>query len=290
MSELENESEEIVKPKSNKWKRSIVGGVLVATMLFRFAGRLEDMVTSVIRGPEAISVGMTAPMPKSVHFAERMLPVRHIVVHSFSLPTDKMIARLNELGLSTHYLIDTKGKVTKLVPEDKVAWHAGPSFWRGTVGLNATSIGIELQNNTLGQTPFTNEQLTAFQILARDLIYRYRIDPKNIVAHSDIAPARKVDVGHAFPWQKMAKMGIGVWPSGKMSQNMSQNIGELLRQIGYDTTDEDKALLAFERRFMPELIQKDPHIASLEENLHHQKPVRNATVIRRLNEVAEAYK
>jgi N-acetyl-anhydromuramyl-L-alanine amidase AmpD len=121
-------------------------------------------------------------------------------------------------------------------------------------------------------------------------MYRYHIDPKNIVSHSDIAPTRKVDVGHAFPWQKMATLGIGLWPTGKALAHQSTDVGALLRQIGYDTTDEDKALLAFERRFMPELIKKDPDIAHLEENLVAQKPVKNAAVIKRLNEVAAAYK
>ena len=110
------------------------------------------------------------------------------------------------------------------------------------------------------------------------------------MSHSDIAPARKVDVGHAFPWQKMAALGIGVWPKGKTIEKESKNVGELLRQIGYDTTDEDKALLAFERHFMPELIQKDMDIGHLEENLATKKPVRNPAVIRRLNEVAAEYK
>lgn len=270
-------------------KAKIVGAVLFLMMLPGLIGRFKDMAKEAFQPATDTSVAITKTVSGSRHFAERTMPVRHIVVHSFALPVAEMVARLDKLGVSTHYLIDTNGNVTKLVPEDKVAWHAGVSFWRGATGLNATSVGIELQNNTLGQTPFSDKQLTAFQILARDIMYRYHIDPKNIVSHSDIAPTRKVDVGHAFPWQKMAAFGIGLWPTGN-SAPQSQNIGELLAQIGYDTTDEDKALLAFERRFMPELIQKDPDIAHLEENLAPKKPVRNPAVIKRLNEVANAYK
>ncbi|MBR6411624.1 MAG: N-acetylmuramoyl-L-alanine amidase [Alphaproteobacteria bacterium] len=252
--------------------------------------RLDGTFQAFVQPSTDMSVKITKAVPKSVHFAERTLPVRHIVVHSFALPVDEMVAKMNKLGVSTHYLIDTNGTVTKLVPEDKVAWHAGYSYWRGASGLNATSIGIELQNNTLGQTAFSDEQITAFQILARDIMYRYQIDPKNVVAHSDIAPTRKVDVGHSFPWQKMAALGIGLWPKGQVPQKESQDIGALLRQIGYDTTDEGKALLAFERHFMPDLIKKDTDIAHLEENLAGKKPVRNPLVIKRLNEVAALYK
>ena len=273
-----------------KIKAKILGGLLFLTMFLGLVGRFGDMIRDAFQPSTDRSATTTISIPQSVHFAERTLPIQHIVVHSFALPVEEMLMRLNKLGVSTHYLISIDGHVTRLVPEDKIAWHAGVSFWRGITGLNATSIGIELQNDTLGQTPFTEAQLSAFQILVRDLMYRYQIDQKNIVSHSDIAPTRKVDVGHAFPWQKMALLGIGLWPTENVSVSQSQNIKELLAQIGYDVTDEEKALLAFERRFMPELIQKDPDIAHLEENLITQKPVKNAAVIRRLNEVAQAYK
>lgn len=280
----------IVSLKKRGIKGKIAAAILVLALIMRVWVRLDGTFQAFVQPSTDMSVKITKAVPKSVHFAERTLPVRHIVVHSFALPVDEMVAKMNKLGVSTHYLIDTNGTVTKLVPEDKVAWHAGYSYWRGASGLNATSIGIELQNNTLGQTAFSDEQITAFQILARDIMYRYQIDPKNVVAHSDIAPTRKVDVGHSFPWQKMAALGIGLWPKGQVPQKESQDIGALLRQIGYDTTDEGKALLAFERHFMPDLIKKDTDIAHLEENLAGKKPVRNPLVIKRLNEVAALYK
>jgi len=206
-------------------------------------------------------------------FVPRTEPVQFLVVHSFALPVPDMIRVMKNLGVSTHYLIDTQGNITPFIPEDSVAFHAGTSSWRGRAGLNATSIGIELQNPTLGQTPFSEPQIKAFQALARSIIDRYNLPKAHIVAHSDIAPTRKVDVGSAFPWRELAAAGIGFWPTEIRSAPDHTDSLQLLHEIGYDTTDPDKALLAFERRFMPHVVPADNDIAHLEENLKSVHPV-----------------
>lgn len=229
-------------------------------------------------------------MPVSAHYSERTEPIQYIVVHSFSLDVADMIERLDSLEVSTHYLIDKQGRVTQLVPENQVAWHAGSSFWRGRKGLNAVSVGIELQNDTLGQTPFPAEQMMAFKKLAQEIMARYQIDPRHIVSHSDIAPTRKVDVGKAFPWAAMAATGIGIWPGADAEEAPSADLRTMLATIGYDTTDVNKALLAFERRFMPEVVATDDDIGHLEENLAGVVAVDNADVRRRLAQVVEAFR
>ena len=226
---------------------------------------------------------------QSEHCSEREKFIRHIVVHSFALPVEEMIRRLDELKVSTHYIIDTHGCIIQMVPESKVAWHAGKSYWRGETGLNATSIGIELQNDTLGQENFTLAQLSVFKALAKDLITRYHIDGKNVVAHSDIAPTRKVDVGKAFPWKEMAKAGIGIWPNDDIVSKGNEDIAFLLKNIGYDVSDVDKALLAFERHFMPELVRVDKDVMHMEENLKNVQPVNTPAVLRRLVQVAHTF-
>ena len=196
--------------------------------------------------------------PKSVHYSERTEPIQFLVVHSFSLPVDMMVQRLEELGVSTHYLIDEKGKITQLVPDDKVAWHAGKSYWKGLTGLNAYSIGIELQNPTFGQTQFSEKQIQSFQKLVQKLMKRYNIPPENVVGHSDIAPTRKADPGKMFPWKK-----LGLGPKDAEQGE----IREKLNAIGYDTTNLKAAILAYNRHFHPELVPTDHDIKHLEENL-----------------------
>ena len=226
--------------------------------------------------------------------SERTRAVQFIVLHSFAIPVPDMIHRLAALNVSTHYLIDTDGRLFRLVPEDKVAWRAGRSFWRGQSRLNETAIGVELQNATLGQTPFTPAQIETLKHVLSDLIVRYDILPQNIVAHSDIAPERKVDVGAAFPWKALAQDGIGLYPEPvEQLPSVYPTVPEMLADIGYDITDPDKALLAFERRFMPTLIPMDPDIAHLEENLHGQSavwPVQNPAVLNHLIAVWQVYR
>lgn len=196
--------------------------------------------------------------PKSRHYEERIQPIRFLVIHTFSLPVDSMIRRLDELGVSTHYMIDIEGKITQLVPDDKVAWHAGKSYWKGRKGLNAYSIGIELQNSTLGQTHFPEKQIQSFQKLAQKLMKKYNIPAENVVGHSDIAPTRKADPGKMFPWKEL---GLG-------PKDIEQgDIREKLTMIGYDTTNLKAAILAYNRHFHPELVPTDPDITHLEENL-----------------------
>lgn len=196
--------------------------------------------------------------PKSHHYANREKTIQFLVVHSFSLPVDQMVKRLDELGVSTHYLIDIKGKIIQLVPDDKVAWHAGKSYWKGLEGLNAYSIGIELQNPTLGQTEFNKEQIQSFQELVQKLMKKYNIPSENVVGHSDIAPTRKVDPGKMFPWKEL-NLGPKDIEQG--------DIREKLVAIGYDVSNLKAAILAYNRHFHPELVPTDNDIKHLEENL-----------------------
>ena len=269
----------------------IMGGILFIALFMRLGTILKPTV-NVIFQPQTQVENRQKSLDESVlpHYEERTRQVSHLVIHSFALSVPEMVKRLNDLKVSTHYLISTDGKITSLVPENKVAFHAGKSFWRGDISLNQTSIGIELQNPTLGQTPFPKKQLDAFVLLAKDIMNRNHISPKNVVAHSDISPTRKVDVGKSFPWREMAKHNIGLYPVSQNKSVQNKDINELLQQIGYDTTDLDKALIAFQRRFMPELIAVDRDIQHLEENLKNKEPIVNEAVIKRLNEVADSYK
>lgn len=203
------------------------------------------------------------------HFADRdpKRPVKYLVVHSFGLPVKEMIKVCNKLGVGPHYIIDRRGNIIQLVPENKTAWHAGKSFWHGEESLNGASVGIEMQNMTLGQTKYPEAQMKAFVWLAKNIMKRHNILPQNVVGHSDVAPARKADPGICFPWAEMAKYGIGIWPQEGIKAVSRAKIGTLLKRIGYDTTDEKAAIYAFMRRFMPKLVPVDKDIMHIEENL-----------------------
>ena len=118
-----------------------------------------------------------------------------------------------ESTVSSHYLIDEAGGIVQMVDETMRAWHAGVSSWHGEEDINSASIGIEIQNggHTLGYPDFPERQMVAAAALCNDIIKRLHIKQRNILAHSDVAPGRKIDPGEKFDWAYLHTRGIGHW-------------------------------------------------------------------------------
>jgi len=116
-----------------------------------------------------------------------------------------------ESQVSCHYLVDEQGAITQMVSEDLRAWHAGVSSWQGEIDVNSMSIGIEIQNpgHTLGYVDFPKVQMDVVAALSKDIITRNKIEPRFVLAHSDIAPGRKIDPGEKFDWGFLASKGVG---------------------------------------------------------------------------------
>jgi N-acetylmuramoyl-L-alanine amidase len=180
-----------------------------------------------------------------------------------------------ESHVSCHYVVDEDGRITQMVAEAMRAWHAGVSYWQGETDINSASIGIEIQNpgHEDGYHPFSRAQMRGVRDLARDIITRNHIAPERVLAHSDIAPARKIDPGEQFDWPWLAKVGIGHWvapvpidakdPGADLGPHIAETqlMQSLLLQYGYDvaaSTTFDKALQinvrAFQRHFRPERV------------------------------------
>jgi N-acetylmuramoyl-L-alanine amidase len=115
--------------------------------------------------------------------------------------------------VSCHYIIDESGEIGQLVPEARRAWHAGVSSWEGETDINSRSIGIEISNggHSLGYPDFPDIQIDAVIALCRDIIQRHNIRADRVLAHSDVAPGRKIDPGEKFPWERLYRAGIGLW-------------------------------------------------------------------------------
>jgi N-acetylmuramoyl-L-alanine amidase len=115
--------------------------------------------------------------------------------------------------VSCHYVIDEAGEITQLVPEALRAWHAGVSFWDGISDINSASIGIEIQNpgHEDGYPDFPAQQMVAVAALSRDIVVRHGLRPRDVLAHSDVAPARKIDPGEKFDWRFLHARGVGHW-------------------------------------------------------------------------------
>ncbi len=163
--------------------------------------------------------------------------------------------------VSAHYFIDEAGAVCRLVDEGRRAWHAGVSSWRGAKDINSRSIGIELSNpgHDFGYRDFPKAQIDALIALAQDIVARHPIPPRNVVGHSDIAPARKIDPGERFPWQQLAEAGIGLWPD-TAGQAGGSDFADMLTGYGYDLDHNGLAdvVSAFQRHFRPTLFTGVP--------------------------------
>ena len=156
--------------------------------------------------------------------------------------------------VSAHYLISERGTVWQMVPEHLRAWHAGAGRWGRVRDVNSRSIGIELANT--GAHPFPAPQMAALRGLMRGIMARWPIPPERVIAHSDMAPARKSDPGPRFDWRALAREGLSVWSDAPGRD--AATWGAFLRdagRFGYDigSNAPQPVLAAFRLRFRPQV-------------------------------------
>ncbi|MEM6909437.1 MAG: N-acetylmuramoyl-L-alanine amidase [Pseudomonadota bacterium] len=199
----------------------------------------------------------------SPNFDNRVLPITMVVLHYTEMkPVEAALGKLSnpEAKVSAHYLISEDGVVTQLVAEEKRAWHAGISYWRGVKDVNSASIGIELDHPGHGgrYREFADAQFEALVPLLARIVKQYDIPRANVVGHSDVAPLRKIDPGELFPWERLAGYGLCLSRPDKLELgDPFHNEGAFylaLERYGYDITEGRKAVEAFERRWRPERI------------------------------------
>lgn len=200
-------------------------------------------------------------------------PVDILLLHYTGMPSgEAALTRLCDPAakVSAHYLIDEDGAVVRLVPEDRRAWHAGVACWAGARDVNGRSVGIELVNpgHEFGYRPFPEAQMAALAELAGGVLARHPIPPERVLAHSDVAPARKQDPGELFDWPRLAAAGIGLWPEAPEAPDTTPPLAEvqaMLVGFGYclEATgaldDATRAVLAaFQRHFRPAAVIGEP--------------------------------
>ena len=201
--------------------------------------------------------------------------IKIIVIHYTGMQSEReSLDRLNnpKSEVSSHFVINRKGKVYRLVKDNYIAWHAGKSCWGKYKNLNKNSIGVELVNrgHQFGYTNFGKKQLKSLIILCQNIIKKYKIRGENIVGHSDIAPLRKIDPGEKFPWYNLAKNKIGIWHGqkpnilrkyrkNKISKKEKIKFIKNIKNIGYCLSLKNnlffvKVIKSFQRHYRKELI------------------------------------
>ena len=201
--------------------------------------------------------------------------IKFIIFHYTGMKKESdAISRLTDIQseVGCHYLVKNNGEIITMVPDLYIAWHAGKSSWGNYSSLNKNSIGIEIVNpgHEFNYKKFSKKQVTSILRLSSFLIKKYKIDIKNILGHSDIAPERKKDPGEKFPWKYLSQNRVGLWHTAKKkdllknkkiktSNNDKQIFFKNLFKIGYSKNMKTKNCLncltkAFQRRFRQELI------------------------------------
>jgi N-acetylmuramoyl-L-alanine amidase len=189
-----------------------------------------------------------------------------------------------ESQVSSHYFVHEDGRVDQLVAEDRRAWHAGKSIWKGETDLNSRSIGIEIANagHPGGLPDFPSQQIDAVVELCRNCGERWSIAPERVLAHSDIAPIRKVDPGEKFPWERLYAAGVGHWvPAAPLGgggffqrgdpgqpvvavQTMLSLYGYGIEVTGVFCEKTEGAVAAFQRHFRPVQVDGIADISTLD--------------------------
>jgi len=175
------------------------------------------------------------------------------VIHYTGMTSvEAALARLRDPAaeVSAHYLITRSGQVVQLVAEAMRAWHAGAGAWGGVSDVNSRSIGVELDND--GRTAFPEAQLSALEALLAGLMARWRIPPARVIGHACMAPGRKADPGPLFPWARLARAGLAVWPMPR--DRGAGDFETLARRAGYPVhcAGAQAVLAAFRARFRPD--------------------------------------
>ncbi len=200
--------------------------------------------------------------------------IKYLIYHYTGMKNDKLaINRLTSFNsnVSCHYYITSSGKIIQMVPDLYVAWHAGKSNWNNEKSLNNKSLGIEISNpgHEFGYRKFNSKQIKSLIWITKICVEKYKIEKKNILGHSDIAPLRKIDPGEKFPWKFLSKRKIGIWHNinSKILKslrgiNKETNLNKFviyLENIGYhmqysNLNDLKKIIKIFQMRYRPELI------------------------------------
>ncbi len=216
---------------------------------------------------------IAAPSP---NFDARTAPPDMVVLHYTGMVSgEAALERLREpeSKVSAHWMVEEDGRVFALVPEERRAWHAGVSFWKGERDVNAVSVGVEIVNpgHEHGYRPFPPAQVEAVAALLDGMRARWSIPDARVLGHSDVAVGRKIDPGERFPWADLARRGHGLWvepppsPGAPLAEG-EEGVGVFalqagLTRLGYDAAptgrfdgDTREIVEAFQRHWRPSQV------------------------------------
>ena len=175
--------------------------------------------------------------------------------------------------VSAHYFVFENGHVLQLVPE--AAAPGMPALdWAGETDINSCSIGIEIANpgHPGGLPPFAHARRALIALNSRISANAGRSRPNASLAHSDIAPGRKMDPGERFPWERLPRAASATGSSRPRSatgvslraaraacrsrpcRRCSRMLGYGVRSTASSTRTLEAVVAAFQRHLRPERV------------------------------------
>jgi N-acetylmuramoyl-L-alanine amidase len=233
---------------------------------------------SELFSPDSFIVSDVVPSPNRDERKDARAPDMILLHYTGMASGEAALKRLcsAESKVSSHYVVFEDGRIVQCVPEERRAWHSGVSCWAGETDINSRSIGIEIVNpgHEFGYRDFPLRQVAAVISLCKSIITRRGpISSDRILAHSDVAPARKQDPGERFPWHLLSESGIGHWVrpapldlDGETfkrgdSGDAVARLQRSLRAYGYDIAETGsyddatrEVVSAFQRHFRPSRV------------------------------------
>jgi len=178
---------------TNKTPEQRTGNVDPNNFSSRNLGEPKPPVENIPAHPNHFSSGSIINTPK------------RIIMHHTSVSIDKAIGifqRTEKVDgqyrqVSAHYIVGRDGRIVQMVPDNKVAYHAGPAG-------NNNSIGIENVATRTAQG-LTEKQEEALVKLVRYLTSVYNISNDKIVGHNTIDPDPRQQCP-TFIWPTQAKL------------------------------------------------------------------------------------
>lgn len=197
--------------------------------LYGFDNRAIDFVKS----PNVSSAGLKGGKPKFVIVHYTASGSTKSAVGTFKNPASKA---------SAHLVVGHDGEIIQMGKFNQKLWHAGKSKWKGLVGLNAYSVGIEIvnwgrlsgqpgnwkswtgksipdhrvlaarhknENTKRGWEIYNEGQVDACVHIVRALAKEYGLGPEAVLGHEDISPGRKTDPGPAWDMKRFRAACFG---------------------------------------------------------------------------------
>jgi N-acetylmuramoyl-L-alanine amidase len=235
--------------------------------------------------PDSCVVAEFRPSPNHGERKNDVKPDMLVLHYTGMSDADAALSKLCFAGseVSAHYLVMEDGYIVQCVPEARRAWHAGTASWDGETDVNSCSIGVEIVNpGHDALPPFPASQIEGVIALLRDIGARYEIAPQRVLAHSDVAPARKIDPGEHFPWETLWRAGIGHWvapaqitgealygrgregPPIRALQALLALYGYGVDLTGVYDAQTEIVVAAFQRHFRPERVDGQADASTIE--------------------------